>query len=37
MALANVLMLSQITGHVIIVILALCMIVPLGLNLHDFW
>ena len=37
MALANVLLLSQITAHVIIVILSFCMIVPLSINLHDFW
>ncbi|XP_073818577.1 transmembrane protein 179-like [Musca autumnalis] len=36
MALANVLRLSQITGHVIILILALCVVVPLSFNIHDF-
>ncbi|XP_037815154.1 transmembrane protein 179 [Lucilia sericata] len=36
MALANVLMLSQITGHVIVGILSFCIIVPLSINLHDF-
>ncbi|XP_017113565.1 transmembrane protein 179 [Drosophila elegans] len=36
MALANVLQLSQIAGHVILFILSLCIIVPLFINLDQF-
>ncbi|XP_037940926.1 transmembrane protein 179 [Teleopsis dalmanni] len=36
MALANVLSLSQISGHIILVILSLCVITPLGINLRQF-
>lgn len=36
MALANVLVLSQIAGHVILFILSLCMIFPLSMNLNEF-
>ncbi|XP_011185933.1 transmembrane protein 179 [Zeugodacus cucurbitae] len=36
MVLANVLVLSQIAGHVILVILSLCMMVPLGMSIHEF-
>ncbi|XP_036322663.1 transmembrane protein 179 isoform X1 [Rhagoletis pomonella] len=36
MALTNILLLSQIAGHVILVILSLCMLVPLGMNIHEF-
>ncbi|KAH8330883.1 hypothetical protein KR067_008653 [Drosophila pandora] len=36
MALANVLLLSQIAGHVILFILSLCIIVPLFINLDQF-
>lgn len=37
MALANVLQLSQIAGHVILFILSLCIVVPLFINLDQFW
>ncbi|CAD7084691.1 unnamed protein product [Hermetia illucens] len=36
MALANVLTLSQIAGHVILFILSLCMIIPMTMHLHEF-
>ncbi|KAI9576955.1 transmembrane protein 179 [Glossina fuscipes] len=36
MALANVLLLSQITGYVLLIILSLCVIVPLSVNQHSF-
>ncbi|CAB3248615.1 unnamed protein product [Arctia plantaginis] len=36
MALTNVLLLSQIAGHVIGLIVSLCMIVPMSMHLHDF-
>ncbi|EDX14140.1 GD18331 [Drosophila simulans] len=36
MALANVLQLSQIAGHVILFILSLCIVVPLFINLDQF-
>lgn len=36
MALSNVLVLSQITGHVIAFILSLCIFVPLSLHLQNF-
>lgn len=36
MVLANVLLLSQIAGHVILVILSLCMLVPLGMSIQEF-
>lgn len=36
MALSNVLLLSQIAGHVIAFILSLCIFVPLSVHLHQF-
>lgn len=36
MPLENVLVLSQIAGHVILLILSLCMIFPLAMNLNEF-
>lgn len=36
MALANVLLLSQIAGHVVALILSLCIFVPLSLHLDHF-
>ncbi|XP_053954770.1 transmembrane protein 179 [Anastrepha obliqua] len=36
MALSNILLLSQIAGHVILVILSLCMLVPLGMSIREF-
>lgn len=36
MGLANVLILSQIAGHVILFILSLCIITPMSMNLHEF-
>lgn len=37
MALANVLLLSQISGHVLLFILSLCIVLPLSINLNQFW
>ncbi|KAH8388418.1 hypothetical protein KR093_005974 [Drosophila rubida] len=36
MALANVLLLSQIAGHVLLFILSLCIVLPLSINLNQF-
>ncbi|XP_067628324.1 transmembrane protein 179 [Eurosta solidaginis] len=36
MALGNVFLLSQIAGHVILVILSLCMLVPMAMSIHEF-
>ncbi|EDV94972.1 transmembrane protein 179 [Drosophila grimshawi] len=36
MALANVLLLSQISGHVLLLILSLCIVLPLSINLSQF-
>lgn len=36
MALSNVLLLSQIAGHVVALILSLCIVVPLSLHLDHF-
>ncbi|XP_030370895.1 transmembrane protein 179 [Scaptodrosophila lebanonensis] len=36
MALANKLLLSQITGHIILLILSFCIWIPLRINLHEF-
>lgn len=36
MALANILMLSQIAGHVILAILSLLVIIPMSMNFHEF-
>lgn len=36
MALSNVLILSQIAGHVIIFILSLCIFVPMSMHMHGF-
>ncbi|XP_017845609.1 transmembrane protein 179 [Drosophila busckii] len=36
MALANVLLLSQIAGHVLLFILSLCIVLPLSINVHQF-
>lgn len=36
MALANILLLSQIAGYVIALILSLCIVVPMSLQQDDF-
>uniref|UniRef100_U5EVG9 Putative conserved plasma membrane protein n=1 Tax=Corethrella appendiculata TaxID=1370023 RepID=U5EVG9_9DIPT len=36
MALTNIILLSQITGHVVAFILSMCIIVPMGLHVHSF-
>ncbi|XP_055549396.1 transmembrane protein 179 [Wyeomyia smithii] len=36
MALSNVLILSQVAGHVIALILSLCILIPLSIHMHSF-
>lgn len=36
MALSNIIMLSQIAGHVVVLILSLCILVPMSMHVHEF-